>query len=84
MIIFKLKEVQARYNILGKDLAAQLGVVPSVITDWRTGKKSPTLERAGEILEAILVIGDQERLRIDPLSLAELVEWRPSKSHCSR
>ena len=84
MIIFKLKEVQSRYNISGKDLAAQLGVVPSVVSDWRTGKKSPTLERAGEILEAILEIGDQERLKIDPLSLTDLAEWRPSKSLCAK
>ena len=84
MIIFKLKEIQARYNISCKDLAAQLGVVPSVVSDWRTGKKSPTLEKAGKILEAILVIGDQDRLKIDPLSLTDLAEWRPGKNPCSK
>ena len=82
MIIFKLKELQSRYNITGKALAAQLGVVPSVVSDWRTGKKSPTLERAGEILEAIVAIGDQKRLEIDPPSLTDLAEWRPHRSPC--
>ena len=83
MIIFKLKELQSRYNITGRALAAQLGVVPSVVSDWRTGKKSPTLERAGEILEAIVAIGDQKRLEIDPPSLIELAEWRPDKNLCA-
>ena len=80
VLIFKLKEVQAKYNVSGKDLAAQLGVVPSVVSDWRSGKKSPSLQRVDEILDAVLKLGDKERLEIDPLSLTELVEWRPNKN----
>ena len=79
VLIFKLKEVQAKYSVSGKDLASHLGVVPSVVSDWRSGKKSPSLQRLDEILEAVLTLGNQERLRIDPLSLTELVEWRPNK-----
>ena len=80
VLIFKLKELQAKYNVSGKALAAHLDVAPSVVSDWRSGKKSPNLQRVDEILEAILTIGDQERLRIDPLSLTELIEWRSDKS----
>ena len=84
MIIFKLKEVQARYNISGKALAAQLGITPSVVSDWRCDKKTPTLEKTGKILEAILAIGDQEKLKVQPLSLTDLVEWKPDKNTSSR
>ena len=80
VLIFKLKELQAKYSVSGKALAAHLDVVPSVISDWRSGKKSPSLQRVDEILEAVLTLGDQERLKIDPLSLTELVEWRPDRS----
>ncbi len=79
VLIFKLKELQAKYDVSGKDLAARLGVVPSVVSDWRSGKKSPSLQRVDEILDAVLEIGNKERLEIDPLSLSELVEWRPNK-----
>ena len=79
VLIFKLKELQAKYSVSGKDLAAHLDVVPSVVSDWRSGKKSPSLQRVDEILDAILELGDQQRLEIAPLSLKDLVEWKTTK-----
>ena len=79
MIIFKLKEVQARYNIPNKALANSIGVVPSLISEWRTGKAHPNLARVNAILDAVLEIGDKAKLQLYPMSLSELIEWQPQK-----
>ncbi|NEZ66633.1 XRE family transcriptional regulator [Leptolyngbyaceae cyanobacterium CCMR0082] len=83
MLIFRLKEVQAKYNIASKDLAECIGVTPSLISEWRSGRKHPNLGRVNAILNAILEIGDKNRLQLYPMSLSELIEWRPVQNEKS-
>lgn len=75
-LLFKLKEFQAKYDVTGKALAAHINISVSVISSWRSGKKSPSLDRVNEILDAIVEIGDKERLALDPPKLSDLLEWR--------
>ncbi|MFG6094385.1 helix-turn-helix transcriptional regulator [Leptothoe sp. ISB3NOV94-8A] len=76
MLILKLKEAQARYNITNKDLAEFIGVGKTMISDWRAGRKKPSYDRIGKIMDAISQLGDENQLQLFPLSLSELIEWR--------
>ena len=76
MIIFKLKEAQARYGVTNKDLAESIGVGKTLISDWRAGRRKPSYERIGKIMNAIAQFGDKSQLQLFPLSLSELIEWR--------
>lgn len=85
MIILKLKEVQARYNVSGKDLAAFIGVGKTMVSDWRAGRRKPSYDRIGKIMDAIAQLGDENQLQLFPLSLSELMEWREdlNESHAT-
>ncbi|MFG6095087.1 helix-turn-helix transcriptional regulator [Leptothoe sp. ISB3NOV94-8A] len=76
MLILKLKEAQARYNVTNKDLAEFIGVGKTMISDWRAGRKKPSYDRIGKIMNAIAQLGDKNQLQLFPLSLSELIEWR--------
>lgn len=83
MIIFKLREVQARYNITNISLASALGVNKSLVSEYRTGAKQPKLERINQIMQAIAQLAGEDILKVQPLALADLIEWRmdePEKS----
>lgn len=76
VIVFKLKEAQAKYEVSGKDLSEVIGVNKSTVSEWRSGKKSPSLERLDAIMEAFERLANPEKLKLYPLELSELVEWR--------
>ncbi|NEQ50579.1 MAG: XRE family transcriptional regulator [Leptolyngbya sp. SIO3F4] len=77
MIIFRLKEVQARYNVRNVALAKFLGLKSdSLITEYRSGVKVPKLDRVDRIMDAITALGDKEKLELYPLSFSDLVEYR--------
>ena len=79
MIIFKLKEVQARYNVRNVALAKYLGLKSdSLITEYRSGVKVPKLDRVDRIMDGIITLGDQKKLELNPLSFSDLVEYRPN------
>ena len=85
MIIFKLKEVQARYNVRNVDLAKFLGLKSdSLITEYRSGVKTPKLDRVDLIMDAILKLGNKEKLKLHPLSFSDLVEYRPNSTQKSK
>ena len=79
VIIFKLKEAQAKYGISSNDLANQVGVNKSTVSEWRNGKKTPGLARLNDIMTAIEQLADPEKLQLYPLELHEIVEWRSEK-----
>ena len=76
MLILKLKEVQARYGVTNKDLARFVGVGKTLVSDWRAGRRRPSYERINLILGAIAQLGDDEQLKLFPLSISDLLEWR--------
>ncbi|NEZ61203.1 helix-turn-helix domain-containing protein [Leptolyngbyaceae cyanobacterium CCMR0082] len=76
MLILKLKEAQARYNVTNKALAEFIGVGKTLVSDWRAGRRRPSYERINLILGAIAHLGDDEQLKLFPLSISELLEWR--------
>ena len=79
MIIFKLKEVQARYNVRNIDLAEYLGLKSdSLISEYRSGTKTPKLDRVDQIMDAIRKLGNKEKLALYPLTFSGLVEYRPN------
>lgn len=85
MIIFKLKEVQARYNVKNVPLAKYLGLKSdSLITEYRTGAKVPKLDRVDRIMDAINKLGDEKKLALYPLSFSDLVEYRPNTAEASK
>ncbi|ESA37758.1 transcriptional regulator [Leptolyngbya sp. Heron Island J] len=75
-MLFKLKELMAKYDVSVKALALRLDVSSSTISEWRNGNKHPSVPKVNQILNAVLELGDQERLKFEPLTLSELIEWR--------
>ena len=73
MIRWRLKEVMARYDIKGKELAEELGVNYSAVSNWRTSKTIPRIggERIDEICNALSKLA---RKKIGFFELVEEVE----------
>ncbi|NEZ64629.1 XRE family transcriptional regulator [Leptolyngbyaceae cyanobacterium CCMR0082] len=85
MIIFKLKEVQARYNVRNVALAGYLGLKSdALISEYRSGAKTPKLDRVDRIMDAIAELGNKEKLELYPLSFSDLVEYRPNTTEASK
>ncbi|ESA38469.1 transcriptional regulator [Leptolyngbya sp. Heron Island J] len=85
MIIFKLKEVQARYNVRNVALAEYLGLKSdALISEYRSGAKTPKLDRVDRIMDAILALGNKEKLELYPLSFSDLIEYRPNSTQKSK
>ncbi|MGK7948263.1 MAG: helix-turn-helix domain-containing protein [Xenococcaceae cyanobacterium] len=70
MIRWRLKEVMARHDIKGKELAEELGVNESAVSNWRTSKTIPRI--GGERIEEIC--GALSKLAKKKISFIELVE----------
>ncbi|EKU99748.1 hypothetical protein Lepto7375DRAFT_1816 [Leptolyngbya sp. PCC 7375] len=76
MIIFHISEIMARYKVSVTALSTELSVTKSTVSQWRQGNHSPSLDRVNDIMCAVLKLGDEERLKISPLHLRDVLEWR--------
>ncbi|ODH03095.1 hypothetical protein A4S05_21110 [Nostoc sp. KVJ20] len=74
LIIWKLREVMARYKIKSKELAAELGVHPNSVTNLRKAETMPRLD--GEALDNLC--NALNKLADTEISLMELVTHVPN------
>lgn len=75
IIEFRLKEAQSFYKVSSGDLCKELDVHKSTLSEWRTRKKNPGLNRIEDLFNAIERLGDSERLREKPLTESSLIKW---------
>ena len=75
MITLKLGEILARYKVTGAELAREMDVKESTVSNWRRDKQTPTLQHLDEILIAISKVGDKDRLKARPLVISDAIEW---------
>lgn len=76
MIIFHISEIMARYKVSATALSTELSVTKGTVSQWRQGHHSPSLDRVNDIMSAISKLGDAEQLKISPLHLRDVLEWR--------
>lgn len=70
MIIWRLGEIMARYDIKGLDLAEKLDMTPKAVSHLRRSKTMPRIN--GEALEKLCVaLSDLAEKRITPNNLIE-------------
>ncbi|MEM9804675.1 MAG: helix-turn-helix transcriptional regulator [Cyanobacteria bacterium P01_D01_bin.56] len=79
MIIFRISEIMTRYRVSVVDLSKELGIGKSAVSKWRQGAATPSFDRLDQIMTALKKIGDDDQLKLYPLQLSELVEWREEK-----
>lgn len=79
MIIFRISEIMARYKVSVVALSEELGVGKSAVSKWRQGTATPSFDRLNQVMNALKTIGDDEQLKLYPLQLSELLEWREEK-----
>lgn len=75
MIIFRLGEALERYKVTGTQLAEELGVSNSAVSEWRVGNATPSLKRLDNILAALHRLADREQLQRFPLTIADILHW---------
>lgn len=75
MIIFRLGEALERYKVTGIQLANELGVSNSAVSEWRVGNATPSLKRLDKIMSAIHKLADDEQLRRFPLTISDMLHW---------
>lgn len=75
-----LRTWRERFEVEQVELARALGVTPSVISDYESGRrKSPGLQMVRKIVEALFAI-DEERGGVMLKSLGHLFKWRFSSN----
>lgn len=79
MIIFRITEIMARYRVSVDALSKELGISHSAISKWRQGTATPSFDRLDQIMNALKKTGNNDQLKLYPLQLSELLEWREEK-----
>ena len=79
MIIFRITEIMARYKVSVVALSNELSIGTSAVSKWRQGTATPSFDRLNQVMNALKTIGDDEQLKLYPLQLSELLEWREEK-----
>ena len=79
MIIFLITEIMARYRVSVVALSEELGIGTSAVSKWRQGTATPSFDRLNQIMNALKKTGDSDQLKLYPLQLSELLEWREEK-----
>ncbi|MGB3766533.1 MAG: helix-turn-helix transcriptional regulator [Phormidesmis sp.] len=75
MIIFRLGEALERYRVTGTQLAKELGVSNSAVSEWRVGNATPSLNRLNKIMSALHKLADKEQLQRFPLTVSDMLHW---------
>lgn len=76
MIIFRLKEAMARYDVSVMELAHELRISQSAVSQWRQGHTKPDLDRLDAVITALRKIGDEDELKACPLTISVILEER--------
>lgn len=75
-MIFHISEIMARYKVSVTALSGELNVTKGTVSQWRQGNHAPSLDRVNDIMTAVLKLGNTERLKMSPLRLGDVLEWR--------
>ncbi|NEZ65278.1 XRE family transcriptional regulator [Leptolyngbyaceae cyanobacterium CCMR0082] len=75
MITFHLGGLLSRYKVTGIALANEIGVDKSTVSRWRQGSQLPSLGNVNQVLIAIAKLGDEDRLKAHPPTMADALEW---------